>query len=61
MAGTLDTPVVGRLRQNGDWSPALDEFYEWDPDWIEAVRPDEHQSVDHRHLRLSGSSSSASR
>lgn len=35
MAGTFDTPAVDRLRQSGDWSSALDDFYQWDPDWTE--------------------------
>jgi alkylhydroperoxidase/carboxymuconolactone decarboxylase family protein YurZ len=29
------TPAVDELRERGAWSPALDKFAEWDPDWIE--------------------------
>jgi alkylhydroperoxidase/carboxymuconolactone decarboxylase family protein YurZ len=29
------TPTVDELRDRGRWSPALDKFAEWDPDWIE--------------------------
>jgi alkylhydroperoxidase/carboxymuconolactone decarboxylase family protein YurZ len=29
------TPTVDELRERGAWSPALDKFAEWDPDWIE--------------------------
>jgi alkylhydroperoxidase/carboxymuconolactone decarboxylase family protein YurZ len=29
------TPAVDELRERGVWSPALDKFAEWDPDWIE--------------------------
>jgi alkylhydroperoxidase/carboxymuconolactone decarboxylase family protein YurZ len=29
------TSAVDELRERGAWSPALDKFAEWDPDWIE--------------------------
>jgi alkylhydroperoxidase/carboxymuconolactone decarboxylase family protein YurZ len=35
MATTSPTPIVDRLRQEGAWSPALDKFVEWEPDWTE--------------------------
>jgi alkylhydroperoxidase/carboxymuconolactone decarboxylase family protein YurZ len=35
MTATSPTPTVDRLREEGVWSPALDKFVEWEPDWIE--------------------------
>ena len=29
------TPTVDELRERGAWSPALDDFADWDPSWIE--------------------------
>jgi alkylhydroperoxidase/carboxymuconolactone decarboxylase family protein YurZ len=35
MSSSSATPTVDELRERGAWSPALDKFAEWDPDWIE--------------------------
>lgn len=35
MSGSSATPTVEELRERGAWSPALDKFAEWDPDWTE--------------------------
>jgi alkylhydroperoxidase/carboxymuconolactone decarboxylase family protein YurZ len=35
MSSTASTPTVNELRDRGAWSPALEHFAEWDPDWTE--------------------------
>lgn len=35
MSSVSETPTVDELRERGAWSPALDKFAEWDPDWTE--------------------------
>ena len=35
MSSSNATPTVDELRERGTWSPALDKFVEWDPDWTE--------------------------
>jgi alkylhydroperoxidase/carboxymuconolactone decarboxylase family protein YurZ len=35
MSDSSATPTVDELRERGAWSPALDKFAEWDPDWTE--------------------------
>jgi alkylhydroperoxidase/carboxymuconolactone decarboxylase family protein YurZ len=35
MSSSSATPTVDELRRRGAWSPALDKFAEWDPDWTE--------------------------
>lgn len=35
MSSTVPTPTIDALRARGAWSPALDTFAEWDPDWTE--------------------------
>ena len=35
MSSDSRTPTIDELRQRGAWSPALDSFVEWDPDWTE--------------------------
>jgi len=35
MSSTSSTPTVEALRERGVWSPAMDNFAQWDPDWTE--------------------------
>lgn len=35
MSSTSSTPTVEALRERGAWSPAMDNFAQWDPDWTE--------------------------
>lgn len=35
MSSSSTTPTVDALRQRGVWGPAMDNFAQWDPGWIE--------------------------
>jgi hypothetical protein len=35
MSSTSATPTLDVLRHRGVWGTAMDEFAQWDPEWIE--------------------------